>query len=283
VPDPEAFLKLLTNQAPPLIGAWCLVGIIAASMSTAAGAILAMGTVFSHNVMRQLDCKWPNVVTSENLLMMARLSTIPFTLIASILAAYYKETGYLLIVAFDIVLATAVVPLLGCFYAKNPSPRAAFCSVLTGVVVRVTLEFTLPKDGFLILPFNHAEFYNYGSAASTRLPTFVDGAEGDVWDPATEQCSQLQFKDYTGVDSITAFLCSILVFVTVQYLEHRRDGTALFTLPGMMPYEKNTGLHEKEVTPLDTTHHIAEEGDTVPAGIGAAEVAEKSDSDISEE
>jgi hypothetical protein len=282
VPDPEAFLKLLTNQAPPFIGAWCLVGIVAASMSTADGAILAMGTVFSHNVMRQLDFKWPNLVTSENLLMMARLSTIPFTLIATILAAYYKQTGYLLIVAFDIVLASAVVPLFGCFYTKNPSPRAAFCSVLTGVVVRLTLEFALPKDGFLILPFNSAEFYDYGSAASTRLPTFIDGAEGDVWDPATEQCSQPQLEDYTGVDSITAFLCSIVVFVTVQYLEHLRDGKALFTLPGMVPYEKKTGQHEEKAdAPLaDDTHHIAVKGDKVLAGIGASK--KDSDSDSSE-
>jgi Na+/proline symporter len=60
VPDSEAFIKLMTNQVPPVIGAWSLAGIIAASMSTASGAILAVGTVFSHNIMRQPDAKWPS-------------------------------------------------------------------------------------------------------------------------------------------------------------------------------------------------------------------------------
>jgi Na+/proline symporter len=45
-PVPKAFIKMLVHNAPPVLGGWCLVGIIAASMSTADGAILAMGTVF---------------------------------------------------------------------------------------------------------------------------------------------------------------------------------------------------------------------------------------------
>jgi hypothetical protein len=63
VPDTTAFIKLLTHEAPDFLGGWCLVGIIAASMSTADGAILAMGTVVSHNIMRQLDGVYPNLVT----------------------------------------------------------------------------------------------------------------------------------------------------------------------------------------------------------------------------
>lgn len=252
MPDTEAFLKLLAHQAPPVIGAWCMLGIVSASMSTASGAILAQGTVFSHNIMRQLDAKYPHLITAENLLVMARLSTIPFTLIAALLAAYYKETGYLLTVAFDVVLASAVTPLFGAFYVKNPSPRAAFCSVVAGVSLRVILEFALPKDGFLILPYNYDEFYDYGAAAaSTGLPTFVDGAVGEVWDPALEQCNQEQYKDYTGVDSLSAFLFAILVFTCVQFWENKRGGRALFTLPGMVPYEKDLGQQIEEAAGND--------------------------------
>jgi len=102
-------MKLLTHQAPPFLGGWCLIGIIAASMSTADGAILAMGTVMSHNVIRQFDDCFPALVTPDNLLRMARLTTIPFTLASTLIAGYYRSshsaggTGYLLIVAFDIV------------------------------------------------------------------------------------------------------------------------------------------------------------------------------------
>lgn len=80
VPDGQAFSQMLTHQAPPFLGGWCLIGIIAASMSTADGAILAMGTVMSHNVLRQFDRWMPSLVTPDNLLRMARLTTIPFTL-----------------------------------------------------------------------------------------------------------------------------------------------------------------------------------------------------------
>jgi Na+/proline symporter len=230
-------------------------GIVAASMSTADGAILAMGTVFSHNILRQLDTVYPSLITVDNLLTAARLSTIPFTIIAAFLAAFYKETGYLLIVAFDIVLASVIAPLFGCFYTKKPSPRAAFCSVLVGVIMRVTLEFSLPKDDSLVLPYDYLEFYNFGPAASTLLPTFVDGPAGSVWNPSVDICEQEQFADYTGVDSLAAFLASAIVFMLIQFVEHRLGGKALFYFPGSEPYEKELGPDESEESPgeLDKT------------------------------
>ena len=110
-----------------------------------------MGTVFAHNLVRQLDFFWPKLVTPNNLLFMARIATIPMTVCATMIALYYHvnrplgATGYLLIVAFDVVLATAIAPLFGAFYCKNPRPNAALASVLTGAIVRITMEFTLPK------------------------------------------------------------------------------------------------------------------------------------------
>ena len=240
LPDTQAFFKLMTNQAPPFLGAWCLMGIVAASMSTADGAILAMGTVFSHNVVRQFDAIHPSLITPENLLTAARVSTLPFTIIAAILAAFYQKTGYLLIVAFDIVFACVIAPLFGCFYTRNPSPRAALCSVMTGIILRVVLEFTLPKDGSLILPLDFPEFYKSGPAASTLLPTFVDGPAGSVWDPSVEPCDQDKYSDYTGVDSLAAFGASALVFVLIQFVEHK-IGRPLFYFPGDVGYEKDLG------------------------------------------
>lgn len=99
VPDDMAFIKLLTHQTQPVLGAWCLIGIVAASMSTADGAILAMGTVWSHNIQRQLGRYYSSLNNPDNLLMAARLSTIPFSLAATIIASQVQSTGYLLIVA----------------------------------------------------------------------------------------------------------------------------------------------------------------------------------------
>ena len=38
---------------PAFLGAWMLIAIVAASMSTGDGSILAMGTCFSHNILRK--------------------------------------------------------------------------------------------------------------------------------------------------------------------------------------------------------------------------------------
>lgn len=226
-------------------------GVVAASMSTADGAILAMGTVFAHNVVRQFDIIYPSLVTPENLILVTRLATVPLSLSSALIAAYYQSdnpagaTGYLLIVAFDVVLATVVVPLFGCFYAKNPRPTAAFLSIICGATTRIILEFTLPKDGFLLLPYEVDEFLDYGTAASTKLPLFVDGNATEVWDPSSEPCDQSRYRDFTGVDSLTALLVSFLVYTGVQTLEHYR-GKPLFTMPGLQGYVKDLGQKKGE-------------------------------------
>ena len=123
-----------------------------------------MGTVMSHNVLRNVGDFLPfgsRLVTDANLLFAARVASLPMTIISGLIASYFPS-GYLLIVAFDVVLATILVPLFGCFYTKRPSPLAALCAIIPGLVTRLTLEFALPKDGLLILPFPGDEFLNYG-------------------------------------------------------------------------------------------------------------------------
>ena len=129
--------------------------------------------------------------------------------------------GYLLVVAFDVVLATAVVPLFGAFYTKKPSPLAALCAIIAGAVVRVTLEYTLPKDGLVILPFPGDEFLDYGLAASTLFPSFFDVPPEDHWDPSVpgEECVQRRFNDWTGLDGLVSPLFAAVVFIFVQWLE----------------------------------------------------------------
>merc|ERR1719420_425527 len=56
----------------PFMGGWIIMGIVAASMSTADGAIIAMGTVFSHNLIRKLGGAFQE---EKNLLKICRLST----------------------------------------------------------------------------------------------------------------------------------------------------------------------------------------------------------------
>jgi Na+/proline symporter len=236
----KGFIAYLTHEAGPVWGSWCLVGIVSASVSTASGAILAMGTVFSHNIMRHLEVYIPNIVTERNLVLTARLSMIPLVMISTIIAAYYKSggaTGYLLTVAFDVVLATAVAPIFGAFYTKKPSSRAALGSILLGAMTRIILEFSLPKDGSLIYPREEPEFQNYGPAASAKYPVFFDKPDTELWNPLEEPCKSHRYEDYTGVDSLTAFGVSVITFCVIQWLEHRLD-RPLFTFPGMQGYDK---------------------------------------------
>ena len=156
----------------------------------------------------------------------------------------------------DIMFAAVVAQLFGCFYSPGEaSPRAALLSVIVGATTRVVLEFALPKDGFLILPFELEEFLDYGPAASAALPTFFDAPAEDLWDPDAEPCVGERLEDYTGVDSLASFLISVVVFVGVTLLE-RCIGKALFTMPGIEGYVKNFHEHDP---PKDETQKTGEE------------------------
>jgi hypothetical protein len=226
---------------------------------------------------QQITQRLPSLPSSDNLLNLARGTTLPFTLISTLIAAFYKNsgsaagaTGYLLIVAFDIVLATVVVPLFGCYYCKNPSPRAALVGILAGVTTRVVLEFALPKDGLLLLPFDDPEFLDVGPAASSLLPSFIDADPADYWDPETEPCTQETFEDYTGVDSLAAPLVNLFFFLSIQTLEHF-SGKALFEFGGSEGYLKDTSEHPLKKQQDDNSNH------TAPGGGGAEAADEDSD------
>ncbi|KAJ8602438.1 hypothetical protein CTAYLR_001256 [Chrysophaeum taylorii] len=239
-PDPKANLRLLTHEAPNWLGGWTLVGIVAASMSTSDGAILAMSTVAAHNLFRRLPQfvkAFPeDLVTMENLLFLTRVFGLPCTIVAILIGSFAKSdhaagaTGYLLIVAFDIVLAGCVVPIFTAFYVKNPSPNAGLLAMVAGTVVRVVLEFSLPKDGNLILPFKTDEFLDYGTPRTSKLPTFFDAPPEDLWTPGEDECPQDRLRDFTGVDSLASPLFSLIVFFSVHYYE-KSTGKTLKLVP----------------------------------------------------
>lgn len=239
VPDDAAFLKLLTHEAPKVVGGWCLIGLIAATMSTSDGAILALGTVFSHNILRQFGRLFGRPLSDGHLLLLARLSTLPYAVISAVVAAYAPSTANLLVVAFDVVLATVVPSLFGAFYAPRMSAAAALLSFITGAVARIVMQFTIPKDGSFLLPYKDAEFLDYGVAASLKLPTFVDANASDVWNAETEPCVQPRYEDYTGVDSLVSLLAAAVVFVGVMGIEMWL-GRPLFRFPGDEGYVKDS-------------------------------------------
>ena len=130
------------------------------------------------------------------------------------------------------------MPLFACFYVKDPSPTAGLASIVGGTLMRLILEFALPKDGFLLLPYEKDEFLDYGTPASDLYPGFFDVPDADKWDKST--CVQSRFKDYTGVDSLASPVFSLVVFAVVHLWEKSR-GKPLIGGKYMTPYTKELG------------------------------------------
>jgi len=203
------------------IGGWIIMSIIAASMSTADGAIVAMGTVLSHNLLR----KFGGIFNSEwNLLLMARWCTLLWAIVACIIASTRpNETGYFLLVAFDVCLAGGVVPLFAAVYWKPGAcfglikhkckPIAAVCALLSGSILRAILEWSLPKDGLLLLTGKYARSFGPQVAADPEMfdSSVMNGGIAEV-------CPQEKLEDWTGVDSLLAPVVSLLVLLIVQLL-----------------------------------------------------------------
>lgn len=62
--------------------------------------------------------------TDANLLMVVRIFAIPMTGLACMVAALAYNPGYLLVVAFDVVLAGCFVPLVAAVYWPSMTPNA---------------------------------------------------------------------------------------------------------------------------------------------------------------
>ena len=292
-PDPKANLRLLTHEAPNWLGAWTLIGIVAASMSTSDGAILAMSTVAAHNLFRRLPQFIPafpaDLVTHDNLLLITRLFGLPCTIISILIGSFAKSdhaagaTGYLLIVAFDIVLAGCVAPIFFAFYVKDPSPRAGLAAMLAGTCMRVILEFTLPKDGNLILPFNTDEFLDYGKPKTSLFPTFFDLPEDQLWTPGEDQCPQDRLRDFTGVDSLASPLFGILVFFAIHYGEKMTGKTFMF-LPQRWAWMLEPVREAAEAKPAkDDDGDLVEDDDVLKEEEVVAKADEETPNVISEE
>jgi len=246
-PDPDAALKMLTCNKPechyfmdfdgsagygPLvegfypmnggIGCWMLISIVAASMSTGDGAILAMGTVFAHNLVRKV---WGKTGFADDtmLLKATRVSTILWAGLAGIIAsADPTKTGYLLIVAFDIMLAGCIVPMFAAIYWKSCKPIAATIALFAGSMTRLILEYALSKDGLLLLVGDYATTFAGGLYAYTDFVNFTDYPN---YEPNAESmnavCPQRKLEDWTGVDSLISPFVSLFFLVVAQVISTR--------------------------------------------------------------
>jgi SSS family solute:Na+ symporter len=134
--------EVLDTYAPPVISMLVLAGIVAASFSTASGAILGMSDMIVRNIAgfrRDSDLSH-----HDPQLRYVRLCMVPLTLFGIYIAVRLQQTGILLTLAFDLMLCCLIPALFGGLFWKRSSRKAVFASAIVGLAVRVTFFVLCP-------------------------------------------------------------------------------------------------------------------------------------------
>ncbi len=139
-----AYPEIAIHHVPTWLGILMLAGVLGASMSTANGGILAISAVISRNlIQRDIMTRMLNRKGMGNsaLLLATRIILVPVVGGALVLAWQSPQPGKYLVLAFDIVFAGALVPLVfGLFWSKANTP-AALVSLFVGSGLRLVGYF----------------------------------------------------------------------------------------------------------------------------------------------
>lgn len=149
--------QLLTNYAPPAIAVIVLSGIVAASFSTASGAILGMADMIVRNMGNYR--RNVNVDRKDPQLRLIRLCMIPLALAGILVAARLSATGILLTLAFDLMLCCLIPAFFGGLFWKRSGRKAVFASCIVGLVSRLVFFVLTPtiygaENTLLYIPNN---------------------------------------------------------------------------------------------------------------------------------
>ncbi|MGH3693636.1 MAG: sodium:solute symporter family protein [Pseudonocardiaceae bacterium] len=126
---------LLDEYAPVGLTILVLSGIVAASCSTANGAILGISAVAARNVLGVPSST--NATSKDTLLHATRITLIPVVAIAVFFALRVPQTGILLTLAFDVMLAALVVPFIFGHYWARANTAAAVAAIAVGATLRI--------------------------------------------------------------------------------------------------------------------------------------------------
>jgi SSS family solute:Na+ symporter len=144
--DPFTLYPIVAiKHVPEVIGILMLVSTISCGMSTANGGTLAIASVISRNILQRniLTRLKGRTLNDKQLLLATRLLVIPMFFTAFALGAIIPRPGIYLILAFDIVFAGCLVPLVMGTYWKKSTSAAAVASIVVGSTLRMILYFTI--------------------------------------------------------------------------------------------------------------------------------------------
>ena len=142
--DPRMVLPILgVTVLPYWMGVFVFIGVLGASMSTANGAMLVISVVLARNVFQRYN---NTEITDSRMLMLSRVLALPTAAAAAIFAWLRPEPGILLVVAFDIVFAGCVAPLLFGVYWPKANRAGAIAAIMVGTITRLIAHFVTPPQ-----------------------------------------------------------------------------------------------------------------------------------------
>jgi solute:Na+ symporter, SSS family len=143
-PDAQTpvLFELLGGLAPAGLAVLVLSAIIAASCSTANGVILGTAAVAVRNI-AGVEPR-PSRDARDPLLRTVRITMLPVVAVAILFAWRVPQTGILLTLAFDIMLACLLVPFVFAHYWSRACTTAATAAIAVGLVVRLALFVLTP-------------------------------------------------------------------------------------------------------------------------------------------
>lgn len=177
VADPRMVLPTLAGKVPYWLGALTMIGVVGASMSTCCGVILATSAVISHNVIQRWSGR---SMDDEYLLRLTRIVALPMTAGGAYFAYIRPEPGTLLVLAFDIVLAGCVLPLIAGVYWKKANLTGAMASIIVGTATRIACVYLVPEslaglDTLLPPVIGTAAFFVGCTMAPSGAPVAMEG------------------------------------------------------------------------------------------------------------
>jgi SSS family solute:Na+ symporter len=150
--DPNlAFAGIVQAALPVGLRGLVVAAALAAMMSTASATLMAAATTFSEDLLPRLRGSKPTLASD-------RVSTLAMGLIALCGALVINDVFKPLAVAYDLLVGSILVPIIGAIYLKRPATSAALLSMLVSAGVTV---FFLARDG---LDANSPIFYGLGSS-----------------------------------------------------------------------------------------------------------------------
>jgi SSS family solute:Na+ symporter len=147
----DAFASVVRATLPNGIRGIVVAAALAAMMSTASATLMAAATTFAEDVL-------PRLRGGRSTLLTDRISTLAMGVIGLACSLALDDVFKPLTVAYDLLVGSILVPIVGAIYWKRSTATAAIASIAVSAAVTI---FFLVKDG---LDANTPIFFGLGSS-----------------------------------------------------------------------------------------------------------------------